>query len=102
MTSTLRVAVDTAGISAAETIAQAARVVPFMVISDRLFVELAEELGSEQEATRHLTRIATNTGRPIGVNVEGDDGESTTACIAPKGWTSERLAGWIAGRHEEL
>ena len=102
MSGTLRVTVDTDAVSAAETIAVAARSVPFMVISDRLFVELVEELGGEQEATRHLIRVATNTGRPIGVNVEDDDGESTTACIAPEGWTRERLAGWIGGKRDEL
>src|SRR4051812_20156209 len=102
MSHTLRVTVDMDAVRPSEAIAEAARHAPFMVISDRLFVELAEELGSEQEATRHLTHVATNTGRPIGVNVEDDDGESTTACIAPEGWTRERLAGWIGGKRDEL
>ena len=102
MTSTMRVTVDTQAVSVAETIASVARVVPFMVISDRLFVELVEELGGQQEATRHLTRVATNTGRPIGVNVEGLDGASTTAVISPRGWSQERLRGWIGGHYEVL
>ncbi len=102
MTSTLRVTVDSDAVSVAEAIAEAARHVPFLILTDRLFGDLAHELGGEQEATHHLIRVATNTDKPLAVNVEGLDGASTTAIVSPRGWSQDRLRGWIGGRHEEL
>jgi hypothetical protein len=102
MSSTLRVTVDPTGVSLAETIASAARHVPFLVLTSRLFNDLAAELGGEEAAARHLARVATDTGRPIAINVETGEGASTTIMISPKGWTSDRLKGWTAGHHEAL
>ena len=39
---------------------------------------------------------------PIAVNVERGADASTTAVIAPRSWSQERLKGWTAGKHEAL
>ena len=74
---------------------------PLVVVSHRALDDLVDELGGYDGAARRLLTIATNTGRPLAVNVPTEDG-SRTMFVAPKGWTEERLRGWAAGRHEEL
>ena len=39
--------------------------------------------------------------RPIAANLPTATG-STTVFISPKGWGRERLAGWVAGKRDEL
>jgi hypothetical protein len=102
MSSTLRVSIDTAVASPAETIAEAARHVPFLAIAGRLYAELAAELGGDEPAVRHLARVATDVGKPIAVNVETGEDTSTTVLISPGDWTEERLKGWVAGHHEAI
>ena len=101
---TVHVAIDAATVSQARAIAATARQVPLMVLTGRALADLADladELGGPEAAMRHLTRVATNTGRPIGCNLPTAEG-SSTLFVAPKGWTPERLAGFVAGHHAEL
>ena len=102
MSGILRIEVDPTGVSLAETIAEAARHVPFLVIGGRMFADLADELGGHDAATGHLLDVASVTGKPIAVNVERDDDASTTAVVAPRSWSQERLKGWTAGKREAL
>jgi hypothetical protein len=99
---TLRITIDAARVSPAKAIAAAARATTLVVLTDRAFRELADELGGPDSASRHLLRVATNTGRPIAANLPTGDDTSTTVFIAPKGWTDERLQGWAAGHHDVL
>jgi hypothetical protein len=46
--------------------------------------------------------VATNVNRPIAANLETGDGTSSTVFISPKGWSEERLSGWVAGHHDVL
>lgn len=48
-----------------------------------------------------IMEAATTSGVPIGVHLATSGGE-TTAFIPPRGWSQERLAGFVAGKHEEL
>ena len=75
---------------------------PLVCVTGRFYADLADELGGYDAAARHLLRVATNTARPICVNLPTGAETSTTMFVAPKGWTDERLRGWAAGRHEEL
>ena len=102
MTTTARITIDSETVSPARAIAAAARSAPLLVASHRAFRDLAAELGGHDEATRHLLAVATAVDAPIAVNVARDGGESTTACIAPKGWTEEKLRGWIGGKREAI
>jgi len=101
MTTTAHVTVNAATVSPAKAIAVAVRSGPLVILTGRAFAELCAELGTEA-AYRHLIRVATNAGRPIGINAETGKDTSSTAFIAPKGWTEERLRGWVAGRHDEI
>jgi hypothetical protein len=98
----MHVTIDPTTVSPAKALAVAARSSPLLVVTCRAFDDLSAELGDGDAAVRHLLRVATNTGRPVAVNLEGDDGDSTTCFLAPRGWSSERLAGWAAGHHEAI
>ena len=74
---------------------------PLLVLTHRSLADLERELGSYQAAASCLLRIATDTGKPIGVNVPTRDG-SRTMFIPPRGWSSDKLKGWIGGHHELL
>src|SRR5688572_2600423 len=101
MTSSLHLMIDPTTLSAARAVSAAARSAPLLVVTHHAFTDLAHELGGDEQAARHLARVATNTGRPIAANLPTGEG-STTVFIAPKGWTPERLRGWVAGKHVEL
>ena len=88
--------------SLAEAIRAAAGEAALLVLSDAALRQLAMELDGGETVGTFLVSVATEVGRPIGVNLDRGDGESSTACIAPKGWTQERLKSWIAGRHEAI
>ena len=101
-----RVTVDADRVSVARSLAALARASardggPLVCATGRAWADLADELGGDDQAVRHLLRVATNTARPICVNLPTPDG-STTVFIAPRDWSEERLRGWAAGRHEEL
>ena len=79
-----------------------ARMAPLLILTGRALADLTAELGSDDAAYRHLASVSENIGKPVGVNFERGDGSSRTRFPAPKGWTRERLAGWVAGRREEI
>ena len=104
---TATVTVDADRVSVARSLAALARASardggPLVCLTARSYADLAAELGDDEAAVRHLLRVATNTGRPIAVNLPTGPETSTTLFVAPKGWTDERLRGWAAGHHAEL
>jgi hypothetical protein len=99
---TTHITIDAGAVSPAKAIAAAARGPSLLIVSARAFDELTTELGGIEAATEHLLRVATKTNRPIAVNFPTAEGESSTACIAPKGWTPERLRGWLGGKREGI
>jgi hypothetical protein len=102
MSKRLSLKVDPAAISMAGAIRVAARAAPLPVLTGRALADLAAELGSMEAAMAEVLAIATETGRPIGVNFTLGPGRSRTVFIPPKGWSEQKLAGWVAGRHQEL
>ena len=86
---TLRLQVDPEAVSVSAAIRSAAQASPL-------------ELGGVEGAAEYLHQVAQATGRPIAVNVPDGPDRSTTAFIAPKNWTEERLKGWAAGHHQAL
>lgn len=101
MNQSLRVLVD--GGSPSRVIEEIARSsAPMIVITHRMLAELETEFRSEKAAHRFIRRLASKVGKPIGVNGPSGDGTSMTVFIAPRGWTNERLQGWVAGLHESL
>ena len=104
---TARVTVDAERVSVARSLAALARASardggPLVCVTGRAWADLADELGGDDQAVRRLLTIATNTGRPICINLLTGAETSTTLFIAPRDWSDERLRGWAAGRHEEL
>jgi len=107
MSGTATFIVDTSCISVASSIAAMARSAatsngPLVVVTGRAYADLADELGSDEAAARHLFHVATNSGHPIAVNLPTGTDTSRTIFISPRGWSEDRLAGWAAGRHAEL
>jgi hypothetical protein len=74
---------------------------PTVVLTGRSVALLTRELKGYRRAVRYLVDLATATNRPIGMHAEHATG-GRTVFIPPRHWSPERLAGWIAGRHEEL
>ncbi len=99
---TATIAVDAGAVSVARSIAAAARLAPLLVLTHRSLDDLARELGGYDEAARRLLTIATNAGKPIGVNAPTGPDTSRTWFVAPKSWSRERVAGWVAAHHGEL
>ena len=103
MSGTLRLTVDTDATPATTAIREAAHAAPtLLVLTDRVLTDVAAELGGTDAAVRFLVDLAGEIGRPLGVNVETAADTSSTAFIAPRGWSQERLSGWVAAKHEEL
>ena len=102
MSRTLNLQVDPAGVSMAAAVRQAARVAPLLVVKQRAFADLAAELGSMEAAVGELLSIAESVNRPIAVSVPTGEDMSSTVFISPRGWTEERLVGWVGGHHQEL
>ncbi len=75
---------------------------PLVCITSRMFGELEREFGGPEGVARYLCRVATNTGRPICVNLPTGPETSTTVFVSPRGWSASRLAGWAAGKRDEL
>jgi hypothetical protein len=102
MTRAACVTIDAARVSPSRAIAAAARGTTLLVLTNRAFRELADELGGHEAAAAHLCRVATNVNRPIAANLETGEGTSSTVLISPKGWSEERIAGWAAGHRDVL
>jgi len=103
---TAHVTIDAERVSVSRSLAALARASardngPLVCVSHRALDDLAAECGGYDGAARRLLTIATNTGRPLAVNIPTVDG-SRTVFVTPKHWSEERLRGWAAGRHEEL
>ena len=75
---------------------------PLTILTFRALIQLGQELGGPEAAARYLFELATETGRPFAVNVPAPDGNSTTRGYAPRGWTQERLRGYVAGFADKL
>lgn len=99
--STLHVTLDPKATSIAKAIQTAAGVAPLVILTARMFRELAHELGSDDAAMRHLLTVSERINKPIGCNFPIAGG-SRTAFIAPISWTQARLRGWVGARHEEI
>ena len=82
--------------------AVSAAVAPLLVLTARALDDLAEELGGPEASAGWLAELAQGVGRPIGVNLPTGADTGSTAFIAPRSWSQERLRGWIGARHAEL
>ena len=102
MSGTLRVMVDSAAVSPSKALAASAKLAPLLVITHRALDDLAEECGGYEQAARYVLKVATNAGKPIGVNAPTGPGGSRTWFVAPKSWSREKVAGWVAAHHDEL
>ena len=98
---TMHVTIDPTAISPAKALAAAARSGLLVIVTDRAFRDLADEFGGVEATWRHVQRVANRSNRPVGANLLTADG-SRTCFVAPKGWTQERLRGWVAGHHEAI
>src|SRR6266511_3168807 len=88
-----------------ETIRTVLRAGAFCALTPSAFADLATELGGPERASQWLLRQATKANQPIAMNFPttlDPCGPSTTVCISPAGWASDRLRGWIAVRHDQL
>jgi hypothetical protein len=73
-----------------------------VVVTAATFSYLRRDCGSDKRALEWLTNLAAETGKPIALNLPDGPDRSVTTFVSPKGWTEERLRGFIAGRHAEL
>ena len=101
MSRAMRVTIDPRTVSPSETIRASAGLAPLTMISGRMLLDLSDELDGYQPACRFLLGVAEDLGRPVGVNVPTPDG-SRSMFLAPRSWSRERLAGWVAGHHQDL
>ena len=93
MTRTMHVTIGSATVSTAKAIQATARSGPLVVLTERAFGNLGDELGGHEPAMRHLLRVAENTGRPVGLNVNTGTDTSRSVFIGPRSWTPTRLWG---------
>ena len=98
----MTVMVDAERVSVAETLRRVAAFSPLLVVKERALRDLAAELGGAEAAAAFLLELAEANNRPIAVNCETGIDRSSTAFIAPRHWSQERLTGWVGGRHVEL
>lgn len=106
MTRTLKVLTDLRPTdSPAEVYARFAAGVPadvMLAFGAGIYRQLRQELHSIEAVGQWAADLATRLDRPVLLNVPDRDGTSHTLTLAPKPWTTERLQGYIAGRHQEL
>ena len=98
----LSLTVDTAALKPTEALGCVARAGIVVGLTAAMFHDLATELGGHDAACRWLIDLATETNRPITVNVPTGKDTSTTVAIALKTWSEEKLRGWIGGMAPEL
>ena len=91
---------EATGLAAA--IRAAAEAAPLLVITAAALSDLAAELGSFEAAMAELLAVAEAIGHPVAVNLPTGADSSSTAFVAPRSWSEERLKGWAAGHHQEL
>jgi len=96
------VTIDAATTSRSKALGVTARLAPLVVVTDRCYGEMLAELGSDEAVIAHLIRVATNVGKPLAVNVPSGPDTSSTIFLGPKGWSEERVMGWVAGHREAL
>ena len=94
--------IDAATVSPSKALATTARLAPLVVVTGRAYGEMIAELGSDELVIAHLVRVAMKVDRPIGVNLPSGPDTSSTIFLGPKGWSEERVMGWVAGHHEAL
>jgi hypothetical protein len=90
--------------SPAEVYAEMASAVPsdvMLALGPGIYRELRQELHSASAVVSWAADLARQLDRPILLNIPDRDGSSHTVTLAP-GWSQERLAGYVAARHEEL
>jgi hypothetical protein len=90
--------------SPSEVYAAMAAVVPsdvMLAFGPGIYCELRKELHSAAAVVQWAAELARQLDRPVLLNIPDRDGSSHTVTLAP-GWTQERLAGYLAARHEEL
>jgi len=102
MSRSLRVTIDPRSVSPAASIRVAAAAAPLLVIGGRALADLAAELGGMDAAGAFLLEVAEAIGHPIGLNLPTGATSLSTAFIAPRSWSRERVAGWVGGHHAEL
>jgi hypothetical protein len=91
------------GISAKASLAPAiAAGGPPMALTSRMFRMLSDECGGSVTAMAWLAKRVSYATKPTLVNLEMDSGESKTIVLAPRDWTQEKTAGFIAGLHDEI
>jgi hypothetical protein len=98
----LTIRADPRAVSMAAAIRAAAGAAPLFVLTGRAFGDLSKELGGCEAAAGYLHRVAQKIGRPIGINFTVGADQSRTVFIPPKGWSEQKLAGWVGGFHAEL
>lgn len=100
--SRLHVTADPQAVSMASAICATAQAGPLVVLTVRAVRDLAVELGGEEAVVRFLLELAEINDRPLAVNVGAGGGASSTVFLPPRGWTRERLSGWVAAKRDEL
>ena len=73
-----------------------------VVVTAKTFSYLKRDCDSEKQALKWLANVATETGKPIALNLGDGPDTSITTFISPKDWSQVRLQGWIGARHQEL
>ena len=102
MTHTLHVTIDADTLSPSATLRATVGGQPSALVTERFFDALSAELGGSRAAAEFSVYIANKSGRPIGYNFSKGDGESRTVFMSPRGWSQERLSGYVAAHHEAL
>ena len=102
MSCRLNLKVDPSAVSMAAAIRTAAQAAPLFVLTGRALGDLPAELGSMEATLRHLLEVAEARNKPVRINLETGFEKSSSAFLALRGRSEERLAGWIAGHHAEL
>jgi hypothetical protein len=73
-----------------------------VMLTTRAFRTLTAESGGRQDrALAFLVKHGGEANRPILLNLENPDGTSQTVALA-RGWSQERLMGYVAAMHQEL
>jgi hypothetical protein len=62
---------------------------------------VAESGRRPERALQFLCKVGGEYNRPVLLNLQNEDGTSQTIALA-RGWSQERLAGFVGAMHEEL